>query len=148
MDSNTEISSAALQRLLGIGKSVLSELAQRGIVVKGTKRGTFELEASVSAYCAHLRDMASARGGEDAAAARARLGQAQATLAEVKARQLAGELVEIEAVETFWRSKLKAFRNRVLAVPSRVRDLSARQNVTLTLELRACLDELADDKAA
>jgi phage terminase Nu1 subunit (DNA packaging protein) len=101
MDSNTEISSAALQRLLGIGKSVLSELAQRGIVVKGTKRGTFELEASVSAYCAHLRDMASARGG-----------------------------------------------NRVLAVPSRVRDLSARQNVTLTLELRACLDELADDKAA
>ena len=29
-------------------------------------------------------------------------------------------------VETFWRFKLKAFRNRILAVPSRVRDLSAR----------------------
>src|SRR6266545_291287 len=76
MDSDTEISSAALQRLLGIGKSVLSELAQRGIVVKGRKRGTFELEPSVSVYCAHLRDMASARGGEDAAAARAARGGA------------------------------------------------------------------------
>jgi phage terminase Nu1 subunit (DNA packaging protein) len=72
MDSNTEISSAALQRLLGIGKSVLSELAQRGIVVKGRKRGTFELEASVSAYCAHLqhgeRPRGRGRGGGQGAA--------------------------------------------------------------------------------
>jgi hypothetical protein len=34
-----EIASAALQRLLGISKCVLSELAQRGIVKRGDKRG-------------------------------------------------------------------------------------------------------------
>ena len=31
---------------------------------------------------------------------------------------MAGELVEVAEVETFWRAKLKAFRNRVLAIPS------------------------------
>lgn len=45
------------------------------------------------------------------------------------------------------RSKLKAFRNRVLAIPHRVEYLSARQTLALTQELRACLDELADDAA-
>jgi hypothetical protein len=33
----------------------------------------------------------------------------------------------------------------VLAIPSRVKDLSARQSVSLTQELRAALTELADD---
>jgi hypothetical protein len=59
---------------------------------------------------------------------------------------LRGETVLVAEVETFWRSRIKAFRNRVLAVPSLVRDLTARQNVILTQELRACLNELADDK--
>ena len=79
-----EIASAALQRVLGI-KSVLSELAQRSIAKRGSKRGSYELEASVSGYCEHLHSMAAGRGGEVAQTARERLGQAQATLAEAKA---------------------------------------------------------------
>lgn len=67
-----------------------------------------------------------------------------APLTELKAKQLAGELIEASEVETFWRTKLKAFCNRILAEPSRVRDLSAQQTVTLTQELRAALTELAD----
>ncbi len=127
-----------------MARTALNDLAKRGIVKRGDKRGTFELEASVSGYCKHLRDVASARGGEDASAARARLGQAQADLAEAKAAQIRGETVPVAEVETFWRSKLKAFRNRVLAVPGRVKDLTARQSVILTQELRAALTELAD----
>jgi phage terminase Nu1 subunit (DNA packaging protein) len=141
---DNEISGTALMKLLGIRKSVLAELVEKGIVTKGKGRGTYKLE-SVTRYCAHLRGEAAARGGQAASEARARLGQAQATLAEAKAKQLSGDLAE---VETFWRSKLKVFRNRVLAIPHRVEYLSARQRVTLTQELRACLDELADDKAA
>jgi hypothetical protein len=46
--------------------------------------------------------------------------------------------------QLYWtRTKLKAFRNRVLAVPGRVKDLSAHQSVTLTQELRDALTELA-----
>jgi phage terminase Nu1 subunit (DNA packaging protein) len=67
-----------------------------------------------------LREEAAARGGEDAAAARARLGQAQAPLAEAKAAQLGSELVEADAVEKLWSSKLRAFRNRILGIPQRV----------------------------
>jgi hypothetical protein len=81
--------------------------------------------------------MAADRGGEAEATARERLGAAQADLTETNAK-----------VETFWRTKLKAFRNRVLAIPHRVEYLSARQTLALTQELRACLDELADDSGA
>jgi hypothetical protein len=35
----------------------------------------------------------------------------------------------------------------VLAIPHRAEYLSARQTLTLTQKLRACLDELADDAA-
>jgi phage terminase Nu1 subunit (DNA packaging protein) len=143
-----EIASAELQRLLGINKSALSELAQDGIVERGEKRGTDQLEASVSGYCKHLRDVASARGGEDGVAVRAKLASAQADLAAEKVKQLRCQTLPTVEVEAFWRGKLKAFRNRILGIPGRVRDLSARQSVTPTQELRAALTELADAKAA
>jgi hypothetical protein len=53
----------------------LSELTQKGIVVRGKKRGSYLLQASVSGYCHHLREIAAARGGEAGASARERLGQ-------------------------------------------------------------------------
>lgn len=57
-----EIASAAMQRLLRINKSVLSELAQRGIMKHGSKRGSYKLQASVRGYCQHLREEAAGRG--------------------------------------------------------------------------------------
>jgi hypothetical protein len=62
----------------------------------------------------------------------------------MKAKRLSGELVEASEVETFWRTKLKAFRNRVLAIPHRVKYLSARQSVMLSQELRDAVEELAN----
>jgi phage terminase Nu1 subunit (DNA packaging protein) len=142
----TEVTSAALQKLLGIKKSTLSELAQKGVAVRGKKRGTYRL-ATVTRYVKHLREIASARGGESAAEARARLGAAEASLAEARAAQLRGELIEASEVERLWTSKLLAFRNRILAIPQRVEYLSARQTMVLTQELRAALTELAGDAA-
>jgi phage terminase Nu1 subunit (DNA packaging protein) len=139
-----DVMSGELRALLGVSREALSGLAKRGIVAPGKKRGTYQLQESVSSYCQHLRAMAGGQGGEAGASARERLGQAQATLAEVKAKQLSGELVEASEVEALWTSKLRAFRNRILAIPSRVRDLSARQSVSLTHELRGALTELAD----
>lgn len=136
-----------MQKLLGVNKVALNDLAKRGIVKRGRKNGTYVLESSVRAYCKHLRSMAAGRGGEAAASARERLGQAQAALAEVKAQQLAGELIKASEVEKVWTSKLRSFRNRILAIPHRVEYLSARQTMVLTQELRSALDELADDAA-
>jgi terminase small subunit / prophage DNA-packing protein len=78
-----EISATALQKLIGVRKSVLAELVEKGVVVKGKKRGIYTFE-SVTGYCAHLREIAAGRGGEDAVAAHARLGSAQGTLAETR----------------------------------------------------------------
>ena len=47
---NDEVTSAALQRLLGINKSVLGELVEKGIAVRGAKRGSYRLE-TVTRYC-------------------------------------------------------------------------------------------------
>ena len=85
----SEVASASLQRLLGIGKSVLSALAQDGVVVRGEKRGTFVLEASVSSYC---KRPASARGGEDAVAVRAKLAWRRPTLPPRRSRRCAARL--------------------------------------------------------
>jgi phage terminase Nu1 subunit (DNA packaging protein) len=146
MDS--EITSGALQRLLGVNKVTVADLAKRGIVVRGERKGTYLVEASVASYCAHLREQAAGRGGEAGAEVRARLGAAQADLAAEKVKAMRGETLPTAEVEALWTSKLRAFRNRILAIPTRVKDLSARQSVTLTTELRAALTELADDKAA
>lgn len=145
---DTEITTGELERLFDTTRKTIAELGRQGIIVPAGKRGRWRLQASVTGYIAHLRAEAAGRGGEAGQTARERLAVAQTALTEAKAKQLAGELVEVAKVETFWRSKLKAFRNRILAIPSRVRDLSARQNVTLTQELLAALTELADDKAA
>jgi len=141
------ISSAKLQRLLNINSAALSTLAAEGVVVRAEKRGTYVLEPSVRGYIARLQVAARGRGGEDAATARARLGAAQATLAEVKARQLSGELVEVAEVEAKWSATCRAIRSRVLAVADRMRDLPARQQVKLARELREALTELSNGKA-
>jgi phage terminase Nu1 subunit (DNA packaging protein) len=141
----SEVSSATLCRLLGVSRVTLADLARRGIIERSSKRGTWLLQPSVSGYVRHLLEEAAARGGEEAAQARARLGQAQADLVEAKAGQLRGELVETDAVEKLWTSKLRTFRNRILNIPGRVQYLSARQTVVLQQELRAALDKIADE---
>jgi phage terminase Nu1 subunit (DNA packaging protein) len=142
-----EIPTARLAQLFSVTPKTIADLGKRDIIVKGKKRGSWLLWDSVSGYVKHLREEAAARGGEEVAQARARLGQTQADLATTKAK-LRGELVETDAVEKLWTSKLRAFRNRISSIPGRVQYLSARQTVVLQQELRAALDELADDKGA
>jgi phage terminase Nu1 subunit (DNA packaging protein) len=105
-----EITSASLQRLLGIGQSVLNDLAKRGIIVRGTKRGSYALEPSVVGYCSHLREIAAGRGGDAGGDARAGLGSAQADLAEAKAARMRGETVNASDVEKQWTGKMREFR--------------------------------------
>jgi phage terminase Nu1 subunit (DNA packaging protein) len=82
----TQVTASVLANMLGVSKKAISDLAKRGIVAPAG-RGRYALEASVNSYCAYLRLMAASRGGQDAAEARARLGQAQATLAATKAKR-------------------------------------------------------------
>ncbi len=147
---DTDIASADLQRLFGVNRTALNDLTKRRIIERGDKRGFYKLEASVSGYCAHLRGLAQGRHGTEdaitlATVSRGKLAEAQATLAETKAKQLVGELVEAAEVEALWTRKLKGFRNRILGIGDRIRSLPPREHVKLTGELRAALTELADE---
>ena len=44
---DNEITSGAMQKLLGVTKVALNDLAKRGIVKRGEHKGTYALQASV-----------------------------------------------------------------------------------------------------
>ena len=115
----TEVTTAELARLLGVSRRNFPGLAERKIIVPGSRKGTYALEPSISGYAKHLRRLAQGRHGTE-------------------------ETLSTAEVEALWRGKLRAFR--ILAVPHRVLYLSARQTVVLTQELRDCLTELADNE--
>lgn len=140
----TEITTGELAKLFGVTPKTIAELGRREIIASAGKRGRWRLEASVTGYVQHLREEAAGRGGDAGADARARLGAAQATLAETKAKRLADELVEVAEVEAKWSAVCRAIRSRVLGVADKMRDLPARQHVKLSRELRGALSELAD----
>jgi hypothetical protein len=74
LQMDSEITSSVMQKLIGVNKVTLNDLAKRGIVMRGERKGTYKLAPSVSGYCEYLRAMAARRGGESGAEARARLG--------------------------------------------------------------------------
>ena len=82
----------------------ITDLAKRDIIVRAG--AGYALTASVCGYCDHLRKLATGRGGDEAIASataeRARLAREQANLAETKATNLRGDLVEAAAVGAEW----------------------------------------------
>ena len=138
-----EITSASLQRLLGIGQSVLNDLAKRGIIVRGTKRGSYALEPSVVGYCSHLREIAAGRGGDAGGDARARLGSAQADLAEAGRTDARRDGERVRRGKAMDREDAR-ISQPLLSVPVRV-PLPLRERNVLTTELCDALTELADN---
>ena len=47
-----EITSGTMQKLLGVNKVALNDLAKRGIVQRGERKGPYRLTEMVSACCA------------------------------------------------------------------------------------------------
>jgi phage terminase Nu1 subunit (DNA packaging protein) len=78
MDATAE----QLASLVGLSSAAVATLARRGVMIRGD-RGKFNLEASVRAYCQHLREAAAGRGNgtepTEQSTQRARLVRAQGT---------------------------------------------------------------------
>lgn len=147
------ITDAELARLLGITARTVRNLAQERTIERAAP-GRFSASAAIQAYIAHRERSATRRGGGDRAAkesAEARLKQAQAEAAEIKAATLRGELVPAAEVTSAWASILRDVRAALLAVPSRVGArlpaLTAHDIREIENEIRAALEGLADDDA-
>ena len=80
----TEVTTAELARLLGVSRRNFPGLAERKIIVPGSRKGTYALEPSISGYAKHLRRLAQGRHGT-------------------------GETLSTAEVEALWRGKLRAF---------------------------------------
>jgi phage terminase Nu1 subunit (DNA packaging protein) len=132
--------------LFGITPTAIRELASQGIV-KRIGRGAYDLDASTTAYLAHLRQGASGRGGE-LASERARLAREQADQVAMRNRLARGELVEVGTVQATWIGIARSIRAGVLALPTRVQSrlphLTAFDVAEIEREARAVLTELAN----
>lgn len=113
-------------RLIGISERRFRELLDEGVLQR-RPAGQYEFDVVVPTYCAHLREIAAGRGGQDAQAKRAvddaRRAKVLADRAEVEFAQLKGELVPTDQIADAVHAAVQIFRTRMLALPS---SLSAR----------------------
>ncbi|MEM7695297.1 MAG: DNA packaging protein [Pseudomonadota bacterium] len=150
MELPEHASADELAALLGITQQRVSALLKAGVLIR-PKRGAYPLAENVGRYCAHLRETASGRGGQDGVseltAERARLAREQADRQALKNAELRGELVRADAVRERWEDVARTARARLLAIPSRIRGrlaLSQDQVAILDREVRDALEGLAD----
>ena len=148
----TPVSAAVIGQLIGVSARRVTQLRDEGIIPAGP-RGKFILGQAVRAYCAHMRPASGghAAGGSksagpaDIAEEKARLTKAQADLAEIKLGVARGDLVPAAEVEREWRNVFAAVRSRLLAVPSRLRQvMDAEAAREADMEIRAALNELGN----
>jgi terminase small subunit / prophage DNA-packing protein len=144
------VTTAELAGLFGVSSRTVQNLAGRGIAVRAG-RGRYRLAESIQAYCAHLREVAAGRGGEDGVfeltAERARLAKEQADGHALKNAALRGRLIEVQDVARHWADILRLVRAGVLAVPSRCQQrlahLTAADVAVIDRECRDALQEIA-----
>lgn len=148
-----DVSRERLVRIFAISPRAVNDLAARGILVK-SGHDCYDLDLSVMAYTAHLREIASGRGGEAAGqnltAERARLAAVQAEEKALKVAKAKGELVAAEGVEREWAAILQKVRAGVLAIPARIQakhgHLQPADIAGIDEEIRAVLGELGRDE--
>lgn len=143
-----ELDEAALAPLLGITANRLRTLARDGIIIR-SGRGKFDVAQSVTRYIAKLRESASRAGppsvgGDELKAERTRLAKEQADSTALKNAQLRGELVSAEEAQRAWASILTDVRAGLLAIPSRLPELTSEQKAQLDLEIRLALERLSN----
>jgi terminase small subunit / prophage DNA-packing protein len=149
----TTITAIDLAALIGVSTATIRELNQRRIVVR-QGRGYLR-NASVKSYCAHLRTLATGRGGEPAIASatveRGLLLREQRIAKQRENELAAGKLLDADAVEARWGGILRIVRAGMLAVPTRVAQRSPHLNVRdvseIDLEVRSVLSEVGEGKS-
>jgi phage terminase Nu1 subunit (DNA packaging protein) len=115
---------AAFARLVGLSPSRLRELAGTGAIPKNA-RGHYDMPQALHSYLERLRGQAAARtavSGRDLVEERSRLAAAQADLAELRATEARGQLVNAQEIQAFNVVLMTALRNRIMAVPSETKN--------------------------
>jgi phage terminase Nu1 subunit (DNA packaging protein) len=148
-DIDSGVNAKTLAGYIGVSTRSVTRLATDGIVVR-IRPGEYDLRASVTAYCAHLRQTASARGGEASLEAlrveKIRQAKAVADELETKAKLAAGQVVLASEVQAEWSSILSTVRNGMLALSSRLQQrlshLTTQDAAEIDAEVRIVLSTI------
>jgi terminase small subunit / prophage DNA-packing protein len=109
MTQNKSTTAVDLARLWGITRQAVNALVRRGVIAR-EGRG-FHREQATRLYCAHLRELAKGRGGENAianaTAERARLLKGQADAVELKNATTRSEMLPATDVAAGWATILR-----------------------------------------
>lgn len=145
------VNRAVLSEILGVSEAGLTTWADQGMPVKRDGRGT-EWEADPADCFAWAlqreRDRIAATG--PVAEQRARLLRAQAAIAEMEARRLAGELVVAADVATTTFSVQRAVRDRMAGIADRIAPIVAAEtdvaccHSIIAAEVRVALGDVVD----
>jgi hypothetical protein len=139
------VSQAEYARIRGISRVSVHEAVQAGKIV--LTNGKIDVVSANRAWAANTDS--SRRPQDDKSptltVSRARKMQADAQVSEMKARQMAGELIDIADARQLWFAAGRTIRERMLALPDAVSGelaLSADQAALLRERIAAVLGEL------
>ena len=152
MEPDLEVSARDFALVIGVSGVTVAALAKDGVIERSA-RGKFMKDASVRAYCEHLRMVAAGRGGREAIESlsdeRARLAKEQADGHALKNAQMRGELVPVADVDMTWGTMVRDLRAGVLAIASRIASrlnhLSKDDVLVIDDEIRDALKILGND---
>jgi len=147
-------SKADLAFLFGVSIRTVSELDQRGVIVRADKRGQFVTMPSVTAYIGSLRKTAAGRTEETKSALTdERLATERVTrqIQEMKLAEMRGEILTLDEVTESWTKFATLIKQAALAIPSKARThlphLTAHDAATLKTLMKDMLNDLADEVA-
>jgi phage terminase Nu1 subunit (DNA packaging protein) len=145
----TECTAGQLAALLGVSRTRLGQLVERGVLEK-TSRGGFDVAAAVQGYVRYREQLAEKAGGSGGyAAARALLTTEKAEIARLRRQQLQNELIPAADISQAGMAWAGVIRNRVMTIPNRgaakwhLCRTAVEAQVMLCAEVNDVLDEVA-----
>lgn len=149
IDLDSPVVQSTVAAAVGVSKQAISAMVNDGALPPCDTNGQLLL-----AYCERLRDQAAGRLGNtpdglDLVQERANLARHQGAIAELRARELRGELIRVDAVRSVWATRVVSTRDALLQIPFRLSPVLAAENdlhaVTRLLEdeIRQALAQLS-----
>ena len=150
-----KITKSDLALVVGVSTQAIEALEKKN-VIRRIGRGMYAYPQAVQQICAHYREIAAGRGGEEKqitlTSERARYAKEQADAVALKNSILRGEMVDASSVQKKWASIFSAIRSGILAItselPSLLVHLTRHDIEVIDRAIRDALNKVADDIGA
>lgn len=143
---------ADLSLLMGISMRALSDMDARGLLVRGSKQGTFRTIPSLNARFKYLQEAAAGRAADlvnPLAEEKIAAERVNRQIQEIKLAQLKGDVMTLQEVSESWSEFATKVKSSMLTVPTKARSaiphLTAHDAEELKIIVKDMLNDLADE---